>query len=534
MANSNAKNIILDISNINETDFSTMAFDVGCIESFKLIGGRKTYSGLSIKSSANNTIISGVELENNSAIPLEIASPNLTLERVSASSEGFALVLKAAKTVISIEGVSEMSSDTYAAILAKYIEFKALNAEAQSSIVTEGKVLACGSVEGNLGYIDEAVIEKITETEYNNYLTAKKITFDANGGTVSETERTITYGGIYGALPIPTRDGYSFNGWYTEKIGGVLVEAHHTMKASSDHTLYARWSIKTYTVNWNEASNVSIVVNRTASPYANASIGVLNVGDAIYYGDVLNIIYTAAEGYSVANCGLESFTVSKNLTASDVYASASANSYTYNVVYKSSNGTVLGSTTVSYLYGTTNTVSPVAFTGYVTPEAQSVAWDSVEAKTITFVYAPKTVGTQTLKSNLWWWKETENGYTYGIKYTVTAKVINRTADSVTLEITWTNKIINAYYTAAQYFSMTIGGKSTGEQMIASDSKWAISKGEIQNGSSSVKTTITITGVSATTTELSYSASTRVRISTFPTSFSSIPPPGCFPCFGAAT
>ena len=500
VANSNAKNIILDISNINETDFSTMAFDVGYIESFKLLGGRKTYSGLSIKSNAENTVISGVELENSKAIPLEISSPNLTLERVSASGEGFALVLKAAKTVVSIEGVSKMSSDTYGAILAKKIEFKALNEEAQSSIMTEGKVLVCDSVEGNLGYIDEAVIEKITETEYNNYLTAKKITFDANGGTVSETERTITYGGIYGALPVPTREGYSFNGWYTEKIGGVLVEAHHTMEASSDHTLYARWSIKTYTVNWNEASNVSIVVNRTASPYANASIGVLNVGDTIYYGDVLNIIYTAAEGYSVANCGLESFTVSKNLTASDVYASASANSYTYNVVYKSSNGTVLGSTTVSYLYGTTNTVSPVAFTGYVTPEAQSVAWDSVEAKTITFVYAPKTVGTQTIGSGVWW--DNPNGGGRGIKYTATVTFSNRTADSVTATITWTNSIKGSYYIAAQYFNITIGGKSTGKQTIVARNTWNSSKEHTTSLSKSVS--IVITGLSATGTSLNFS------------------------------
>lgn len=500
VANSNAKNITLDISNINETDFSTMAFDVGYIESFKLLGGRKTYSGLSIKSNAENTVISGVELENSKAIPLEISSPNLTLERVAASGEGFALVLKAAKTVVSIEGVSKMSSDTYGAILAKKIEFKALNEEAQSSIMTEGKVLVCDSVEGNLGYIDEAVIEKITETEYNNYLTAKKITFDANGGTVSETERTITYGGIYGALPVPTREGYSFNGWYTEKIGGVLVEAHHTMEASSDHTLYARWSIKTYTVNWNEASNVSIVVNRTASPYANASIGVLNVGDTIYYGDVLNIIYTAAEGYSVANCGLESFTVSKNLTASDVYASASANSYTYNVVYKSSNGTVLGSTTVSYLYGTTNTVSPVSFTGYVTPEAQSVAWDSVEAKTITFVYAPKTVGTQTIGSGVWW--DNPNGGGRGIKYTATVTFSNRTADSVTATITWTNSIKGSYYIAAQYFNITIGGKSTGKQTIVARNTWNAPKEHTTSLSKSVS--IVITGLSATGTSLNFS------------------------------
>ncbi len=506
VANSNAENIILDISNINETDFSTMAFDVGYIKSFKLLGGYKTYSGLSIKSNAENTVISGVNLENTKAIPLEISSPNVTLERVNSKSEGFALVLKAAKTVLSIEGVSEMTSENYGAILAKSIELKALNEEAQSTIETIGKVLVCGTVEGNLGYIDEAVIEIISEAEYNSYLTAKKVTFDANGGIVSESERTITYGGIYGTLPVPTRVGYTFNGWYTEKDAGKLIEAHHTMEEISDHTLYARWSINMYTVNWKQCGNVDIVVTRVSSPYANASIGALSSGDRIYYGDVLSVAYTAVEGYSLNEKGIESITVSDHLTASDIYASASANRYAYEVVYKSSNGTVLGSTTVSYAYGTTNTVSPTSFAGYVTPEAQSVAWDSA-TKTITFIYTPKTVGTATLKNNQWWWKQTSNGYTFGIKYSVSVKVTARTADSVTIEITWTNTIKDAYYGYAQYFNMTVGGKSTGKQTIANESKWNVSKGEAQNGSATKKVTLTITGITATTTSLDYSVTT---------------------------
>ena len=350
--------------------------------------------------------------------------------------------------------------------------------------------------------IKESVIETISESDYNSYLTAKKITFDANGGTVSEAERTITYGGIYGSLPMPVREGYTFNGWYTAKDGGKLIEAHHTMEEISDHTLYARWSINMYTVNWKEIANVGIVVKRVSSPYANAPIGDLSTGDRIYYGDVLNVIYTVNTGYSLSERGLESFTVSSHLTASDIYASAYANRYTYDVIYKSSNGTVLGTTTVSYEYGTTNIVSPTSFAGYVTPEAQSVAWNSVDAKTIIFVYAPKTVGTQTLKSNEWWWK---NRSTTGIKYTVKIDIVNRTADSVTVKITWTNTIIKSYYGYGQYFNMTIGGKTTGKQTIATASTWNQASGENHNESVSKRVEITITGISATTTSLTYSA-----------------------------
>ena len=75
----------------------------------------------------------------------------------------------------------------------------------------------------------------------------------------------------------------------------------------------------------------------------------------------------------------------ENLT---LYAVWDANSYTYNIIYKSSSGNQLGTGTVSKDFGTTNTISPKSFTGYATPSSQSVKWDSTSAKTITFTYTP--------------------------------------------------------------------------------------------------------------------------------------------------
>jgi len=70
------------------------------------------------------------------------------------------------------------------------------------------------------------------------------------------------------------------------------------------------------------------------------------------------------------------------------YAKWTVNSYTYNIVYKSSSGVQLGTGTVTNNYGTTNTVSPNSYTGYTSPANQNIAWDSVNAKTITFTYTP--------------------------------------------------------------------------------------------------------------------------------------------------
>ena len=39
------------------------------------------------------------------------------------------------------------------------------------------------------------------------------VTFDANGGTVSQTSKEVTYGTNYGTLPTPTKSGATFLGW---------------------------------------------------------------------------------------------------------------------------------------------------------------------------------------------------------------------------------------------------------------------------------------------------------------------------------
>ena len=69
------------------------------------------------------------------------------------------------------------------------------------------------------------------------------VTLDANGGTVSMASRTATYGSEYPALPAPTREGYTFDGWYTQKTGGTKVDEDTTVTTAANHTLYAHWHL---------------------------------------------------------------------------------------------------------------------------------------------------------------------------------------------------------------------------------------------------------------------------------------------------
>lgn len=67
-----------------------------------------------------------------------------------------------------------------------------------------------------------------------------KITFNTNGGSVSQNSKTVTSGSTYGSLPTPLRDGYTFDGWYTSASGGSQVTSSST--CSSNITLYAHWT----------------------------------------------------------------------------------------------------------------------------------------------------------------------------------------------------------------------------------------------------------------------------------------------------
>ena len=66
------------------------------------------------------------------------------------------------------------------------------------------------------------------------------LSFDANGGTVDPASKTVTYGVEYGELPVPTREGMIFLGWYT--AGDEQVMSSDIVAIAADHTLHAHWA----------------------------------------------------------------------------------------------------------------------------------------------------------------------------------------------------------------------------------------------------------------------------------------------------
>lgn len=69
------------------------------------------------------------------------------------------------------------------------------------------------------------------------------VTFDSNGGSAVEN-KVVAYNAPYGELAVPTYEGYTFIGWYTEKTGGTVVGASTIVELTDNVTLYAHWNEK--------------------------------------------------------------------------------------------------------------------------------------------------------------------------------------------------------------------------------------------------------------------------------------------------
>ena len=109
-------------------------------------------------------------------------------------------------------------------------------------------------------------VEEYIEIVYSMGKMPVNITLDANGGSVSTTSFTAHYPDTYGTLPTPTRDYYTFRGWYSTVLGSA-VTANSTVPETEYETLSAMWEENPLS-GWVQADNMpqdGQVVNRKYS-----------------------------------------------------------------------------------------------------------------------------------------------------------------------------------------------------------------------------------------------------------------------------
>ena len=107
------------------------------------------------------------------------------------------------------------------------------------------------------------MLEKMSE------MIAEQLNCDAAGGNLTNTSKNITYGGTYGDLESPERDGYTFTGWYTAANGGTQITKDTKVEVTSDQTIYAHWTANSYAVTFN-ADGGTVTANTKTVTFGNA------------------------------------------------------------------------------------------------------------------------------------------------------------------------------------------------------------------------------------------------------------------------
>lgn len=110
-----------------------------------------------------------------------------------------------------------------------------------SVAISSERVVTWGWLEDRLNYTGDS-------DSYVNHLRlvyrGKRlmVTFQPNGGECSVFRVNVYRNEQYGGMPVPSRSGYTFVGWFTDRTGGELVTAETVVTEMSDHVLYAHWS----------------------------------------------------------------------------------------------------------------------------------------------------------------------------------------------------------------------------------------------------------------------------------------------------
>ena len=96
------------------------------------------------------------------------------------------------------------------------------------------------------------------------------VTFNANGGSVDPTSKSVTYDSTYGSLPTPTWAGHDFKGWFTAASGGTEVTPATKVTAAANHAIYAHWDTNSHNITTAVDSGVGGSVSPSAGTHSYA------------------------------------------------------------------------------------------------------------------------------------------------------------------------------------------------------------------------------------------------------------------------
>lgn len=255
---------------------------------------------------------------------------------------------------------------------------------AQGQSYTEGlrfygsEIIVPSPVRPGYSYTWDKTPVSIMPTEPLTYTAVWKaneyqVMFRTNGGSLvsgSVSTKTVTFDATYGELPVLSKTGYTFDGWFSDAAGGSCVTAETKVTTAGNHTLYARFTPVNYSITYH---------NMTGATHTNPSAYTIETG-GITLTDAARSGYTFNGWYADAALTQPAKIVAAGSTgAKEFYAKWTENTYT--VIFHTNNGT---DSTISQVYTMTEqkaltskpatwTKTGYTFAGWALSSSDSVA-----------------------------------------------------------------------------------------------------------------------------------------------------------------
>lgn len=236
----------------------------------------------------------------------------------------------------------------------------------------------------NLTATDGATVTLYAKWDANEY----DITFHEEGGSTVSDQTVVFDSTANNEVAVPNREGYTFNGWFTQQSGGIMVynadgacakntaywDVNGKWINPDDVILYAQWTANTYTLTYD---------TKGGSPLEDQTV----TFDSPYIGESPERVGYIFVRWFKDTAYTQPITIGSTLvkTAADHSIYAKWNPITYKIYYADGTNTVK---VQNAKYGEAYNL-PLASTLNLTPPANHhfVGWNNLSADATTVTYA---------------------------------------------------------------------------------------------------------------------------------------------------
>lgn len=117
--------------------------------------------------------------------------------------------------------------------------------------------------DGNIGFYDLVTHQMFLNAGSGNFAYGHSINYIANGGTIAtNAPKTFVSGDLPITLPVPTRAGYEFGGWFLSSDFSGAAQTTIPAGTNNNVYVYAKW-IKTYNITYHLGGGINAEDNPT-------------------------------------------------------------------------------------------------------------------------------------------------------------------------------------------------------------------------------------------------------------------------------